>query len=39
MFGRVIWDKLLECIFENSEIARVKEFVPKIAQSKQVITD
>ena len=24
MFGRVIWDKLPECIFENFEIARVK---------------
>ena len=25
MFGRVIWDKLPECIFENFEIARVKQ--------------
>ena len=24
MFGRAIWDKLSECIFENFEIARVK---------------
>ena len=24
MFGREIWDKLLECIFENFEIVRVK---------------
>ena len=24
MFGREIWDKLLECIFENFEIAQVK---------------
>ena len=24
MFGRWIWDKLSECIFENFEIARVK---------------
>ena len=24
MFGRVIWDKLPEYIFENFEIARVK---------------
>ena len=24
MFGRAIWDKLLECIFENFEITRVK---------------
>ena len=24
MFGRAIWDKLPECIFENFEIARVK---------------
>ena len=23
MFGRAIWDKLPECIFENFEIARV----------------
>ena len=25
MFGRAIWDKLPECIFESSEIARVKQ--------------
>ena len=25
MFGRVIWDKLPKCIFENFEIARVKQ--------------
>ena len=25
MFGRAIWDKLLEWIFENFEIARVKQ--------------
>ena len=24
MFGRAIWDKLPECIFENFEIVRVK---------------
>ena len=24
MFGRAIWDKLPECIFEDFEIARVK---------------
>ena len=24
MFGRAIWDKLPECIFDNFEIARVK---------------
>ena len=24
MFGRVIWDKLAECIFENFEVARAK---------------
>ena len=24
MLGRAIWDKLLECIFEHFEIARVK---------------
>ena len=43
MFGRAIWDKLPKCIFENSEIAWVKQgqfqdfqksqgwFIPKIA--------
>ena len=25
MFGRAIWDKLLECIFENFGIAQVKQ--------------
>ena len=25
MFGRAIWDKLPECIFENFGIARVKQ--------------
>ena len=25
MFGRAIWDKLPECIFENFEIAQVKQ--------------
>ena len=24
MFGKVIWDKLPKCIFENFKIARVK---------------
>ena len=24
MFGKAIWDKLTECIFENFEITRVK---------------
>ena len=24
MFGKAIWDKLPECIFENFEVARVK---------------
>ena len=24
MFGRVIWDKLLKCIFENFELSQVK---------------
>ena len=50
MFGRVIWDKLPECIFGNFEIAQVKRgqfqnfqeswgwFIPKIAQTKHVIT-
>ena len=50
MFGRAIWDKLLECIFENFEITPVKQgqfqnfqkpqgrFIPKIARTKHVIT-
>ena len=25
MFGRAIWDKLPKCMFENFEIARVKQ--------------
>ena len=48
VFGKAIWDKLSECIFENFEIARVKRgqfqkfqksqgwFIPKIAQTKDV---
>ena len=50
MFGRVIWDKLPECIFESVEIERVKQgrfediqksrgwFIPKITQTKRVVT-
>ena len=50
MFSSAIWDKLPECIFENSEFARVKRghfqnfqksrgwFIPKIAQIKHVVT-
>ena len=50
MFGKAIWDKLSECIFENFEIAQVKRgkfqnfqksrgyFIPKIARSKYAIT-
>ena len=50
MFGRVIWDKLLKYIVENSEIAWVKQgqfqnfqksrgwFIPNIAWTKHVIT-
>ena len=50
MFGRTIWVKLPECIFENFEIARVKRgqfqkfrklrgrFIPKIVRAKHVIT-
>ena len=46
MFGRTIWDKLPECIFERFEIARVKRgrfqifqksrerFISKIARTK-----
>ena len=49
MFGRAIWDKLLECIFENFEIATVIQgqfqnfqksqgwFISKIVQTKYVI--
>ena len=49
MFGRAIWDKLPECIFEDFEIAGVKRglfkklknsrgwFIPKIARTKHVI--
>lgn len=36
-FGRTIWDKLPECIFEKFEIARVK--LPKITRTKHVITN
>ena len=25
LFGRVIWDKLSECVFEKLEVARVKQ--------------
>ena len=51
MFGRAIQGKLPECIFKNFEIAKVKRgqfqnfqnsqvlFIPKIAQTKQVIID
>ena len=49
-FGMAISDKLTECIFENSEIPRVKQgqfqnfqksggsFIPKIARTKHVVT-
>ena len=49
MLGRVIWDNLPKCIFENFEINRVKRgqfqifqksrggFIPKIARNKHVI--
>ena len=45
MIGRTIWDKLPECIFENFEIAHVKQkflksqgsFVAKIARTKPVL--
>ena len=51
MFESGTWDKLLYCIFENFEIALVKQgqiqsfekswgwFIPKITQARQVITD
>ena len=40
MFGRAIWDKLLECIFENVENFQKLRggFIPKIARAKRVIT-
>ena len=50
MFGRAIWDKLPECIFENFENDLVKReqfqnfkkkrgwFIPKIAWTKYVVT-
>ena len=50
MFGRVIWDKLPECIFKNFENARVKGaqfqnfqksrgwIIPKIARTKHMST-
>ena len=46
MPGRAIWDRLPECIFENSEIVRVKRgqfqnfqksrgwFIPQISRTK-----
>ena len=49
MSGRATWDKLPESIFENFQIARVKQgkfqnfqkslwsFIPKITPTKQVI--
>ena len=41
MFGRVTWDKLAECIFENFEkIFQISRglFIPKIARTRDVIT-
>ena len=44
MFGRVIWEKLLECIFENFEIEISNFsksrgwFTPKVARTKHVVT-
>ena len=47
MFGRAIWVKLPECIFENFEITRVKQgqfknfqtyIIRKIARTKYVVT-
>ena len=50
MFGNAIWDKLLECMFENFSIAWVKRgqfqdfqksrgwFISKMARSKYVLT-
>ena len=49
MFGRAIWDRFSECIFENLEIVWVKQgqfqnfcksrglFIPKIARTKQYL--
>ena len=42
MFGRAIWDKFPECIFENFEIKISKNhegnLIPKISRTKHVIT-
>ena len=50
MFGRAIWDKLLECILENLEMTQVKReqyqnfqesrgwFIIRIARTKYVVT-
>ena len=37
MFGRAIWDKLPECIFENFEIARVKRGYWSITSNQQTL--
>ena len=51
MFGKAIWDKLPERIFENFETVRVKQgqfqnfqksrgwFIPKVARTKNVVSD
>ena len=50
MFARAIWDKLLECVFKNFEVARVKRgqfqsfqkwlwwFILNIARTKHLVT-
>ena len=37
IFGRAIWDKLLQCIFENFQKS-LGWFIPKIARAKHVVT-
>ena len=36
MFGRAIWDKLLKCIFENFEIARVRQYSKAISKFSKI---
>ena len=41
MFGRVTWDKLPECVFENFQIfkfSKIMRVIPKIDRTKHVIT-
>ena len=38
MFGMAIWDKLLECIFENFEIATVIQLILMVNHTKPTNT-